>query len=829
MRNQLCKGLFLTLSFLLVLFSNLSAQQDIDFKNLSSINVDDLSNTQIQEFVDKMDASGYTEDQLILMAKSRGMSELQIQKLRNRMNQLRSVSGGSGMNVQQNRFRDSENPNEALSQQPKFDPFVAFDTDSTSYINGLPIFGHDFFENSALTFETGLNMPTPANYVIGAGDEIIIDIWGASEQTYQVNVSPEGSIRIPNLGPIYISGLTIEKAKGKIISKLKRIYSTIGGSSNADVTLGQTRSINVHVIGAVRKPGTYKLSSFSTAFNALYSAGGPSQDGSLRKIEIFRNSKLISTLDSYAFMVRGTGENITLQDQDVVIVRSYVNRILFVGEVKKPAYYEMLNGESFDDLMLYSGGLTDKAYRGKISVRRVEGNFKTIKSIDLDSANSVDLKNGDEIQVGKIANKFVKRVTIEGPVLNPGEYELQDGMTLSQLIESADGVRGDLFTNRGVIIRQNADFSLSNISFNPTDVLNGIEIIPLQNNDIIRLQSIYDLREQYNLVIQGEVQRPGRFAFIDGMTVEDLIFLAGGFKESAAKSMVEVARRINPNSQINENRMTDVFNLPISETLDLSEKDSKFKLVPYDLVVIRKSPFYQEQELVEIEGEVKFPGKYALDKIEERISDLLNRAGGVTQFAYVKGATLIRRSEYYKKNLDDPGYANDAVKIRKENLAEIFNRDTLLTVGSSLFKQQEAIGIELEKIINNPGSEFDLILREGDIISIPRQLQTVRVRGSVLYPSNIRYLGIGGLKKYVSAAGGFDQDAKKSKSYVIYANGSAAQTKGFLWFKNYPKIEPGAEIVIPQKPDKQPMSAQAWVAFASSVATIALVVSQIVR
>ncbi|MCV9388482.1 SLBB domain-containing protein [Reichenbachiella ulvae] len=825
MRKQMCKGLFLALSFLLLWAGVASAQQELSVQNISSINVDDLSDAQIQKFVDKVESSGYSEDQLMLMAKSRGMSELQIQKLKSRMNQLKSTSKGGAVVSSEDRLREADNQGGA-----GFDPFKELGTEKkTPEINGLPIFGHSFFRNSDLSFETGINMPTPTNYVIGAGDEIIIDIWGASEQTYQLMVSPEGAIRIPNLGPIYVRGLTIEKAETKIISRLKRIYATIGRSSNADISLGQTRSIKVHVIGEVQKPGTYNLSSFGTAFNALYSAGGPSEDGSLRKIEIFRNRELVSTLDSYAFMIRGTGENITLQDQDVVIVRPYVGRVKFDGEVKRPAYYELLDGESFEDLLLYSGGLTNQAYQGSISVRRIDGNFKTIKTIELDSAQAFEMLNGDEIEVGKITNEFVDRVTIEGPVLNPGEYQLQEGMTLLHLIKLADGVRGDTFMDRGVIIRQNSDFSLSNISFSPTKVLNGEESVVLQSNDVIRLQSIYDLRERYNLVIQGEVQKPGDFAYVEGMTVEDLIFLAGGFKESAAKSIVEVARRINPDSVKDAVSTADLYNFPISESLDLSERDSKFRLSPFDLVVIRKSPFYQEQETVEIEGEVQFPGKYVLDQKEERISDILERAGGATKYAYVKGATLIRRSEYYKKNLEDPGYANDAAKIRKESLTEIFKRDTLFSNESSVFKQQEAIGIELEEILKNPGSESDLIMREGDIISIPRQLQTVRVRGSVLYPSNVRYFENGGLKKYVSAAGGFDQQAKKAKSYVIYANGSAAQTKHFLWFKNYPKIEPGSEIVIPQKPEKQPMSAQAWVALASSVATLALVVTQIAR
>ncbi|WP_119845272.1 SLBB domain-containing protein [Reichenbachiella sp. MSK19-1] len=824
MRHLVCMLLIATVFFL----SNDTLAQSPSLQNISSVNVDDLSDEQIKQFIGKAESSGYSEDQLMMMAKTRGMSELQIQKLRKRVSDLKSGSNNS-QTANIDRLRDTNQSQGSQENGGAFDPFDAVKDEKPDSIDGLSIFGQSFFENSSLSFETGLNMPTPANYVIGPGDEVIIDIWGASEKTYQIVVSPEGAIRIPNLGPIYITGLTMDKAKAKIVSRLKRIYSTIGRSSNADVTLGQTRSINVHVIGQVKKPGTFTLSSFGTAFNALYSAGGPSKDGSLRQVEVYRAKELISTLDAYEFMIRGTGENITLQDQDVIIVRPYISRVKFTGEVKNPAVYELTKGETFEDLLFYSGGLTNMAYQGVVSLRRIDKNFKTVRSLEIDKAGEFELYNGDEIEVGKITNEFINRVTIEGPVMNPGEYQLEEGMTLLTLIELADGVRGDTFMERGVIIRQNEDFSLANISFNPRKLLRGEESVVLQSNDVIKLQSIYDLRERYNLIIEGEVQKPGEFAYIDGMKVKDLIFLAGGFKESAAKSFVEVARRINPDSTTDKNSSAEIFNFPISENLDISEKDSKFELEPFDLVVIRKSPFYIKQETVEIEGEVEFPGKYVIERKDERISSILKRAGGVSDYSYVKGATLIRKSEYYKKNASDLGYANDAIRVRKQDLIEIFKRDTLFSNESAVFKQEEAIGIELDKIMSNPGSKYDLILKKGDIISIPRQLQTVRVRGSVLYPSNIRYNKGSGFKKYVGAAGGFDQQAKKSKSYVIYANGSADRTSSFLWIKNYPKVEPGSEIVIPQKPEKHPLSAQAWVALASSVATLALVVTQIIK
>ena len=806
-----------------------SAQSTPSLQDISQLKVDELSDDQIRKFIDRVEASGYTEDQLVIMAQARGMSQSEIQKLRRRIEQIKNSptrnqsSNGSGIS----RLRSSEEiKKESDRSEFAYDPFETIVKDSTE-TGELRIFGLDFFKKTDLSFETGLNMPTPTNYIVGAGDEIIIDIWGASEQTYQLVVSPEGSIRIPSLGPIYISGLTIQKAKEKVISRLKRIYSTIGRSSYADVTLGQIRSINVHVIGAVEKPGTYTLSSFGTVFNALYSAGGPSRKGSLRNVEVFRNRKLISNLDAYAFLIRGTGENITLQEGDVIIVRAYKNRVVFDGEVKNPAIYELLDGETLDDLMLYSGGYTENSYRGTINLRRIEKNFKTIKSIPGDSINQSVLKSGDEIFVSKISGEFKGRVTIEGPVLNPGEYQFSEGLKLSKLLDLADGFKGDIFLSRAVIVRQNEDFSLSSLSFDPQKVLNGEEDIELSDNDIIRFQSIYDLREEYSLRIEGQVSTPGKYAFVDNMTVEDLIYLAGGFKEAAARSFVEVARRLNPDSIKDANRSAEIFNFSISKDLKLNGHDSKFALMPYDLVVVRKSPFYQEQEMIEIEGEVQFPGKYALQNKEERISSVLKRAGGLSPFAFANGATLIRRTEYFREQGNDEESLNDAARIRKEDLTNIFAKDTLFENEKQIFRQQEFIGINLQEIIDHPGSEHDMIMREGDILSVPREFQTVRVRGEVLYPSNMRFDQGSGLKKYVAQAGGFDQTAKKSKAYVIYANGASSQTSSFLFFKNYPKIEPGAEVVIPKKPERQPLSVQAWIALSTSIATLALVVQQI--
>ncbi|UXX80610.1 SLBB domain-containing protein [Reichenbachiella carrageenanivorans] len=844
MRRILLSILLLAIS--LGQFTTVQGQSAADLQNLQNIDIDNLTPDQMSQLIQKLESSGMSEEQLVQMAKMRGMSDTDITKLRGKILQAQASESTSpamsGARTRTNPMEGDAQVEQLMSPMESINSAKNGIDDSLKiYDQGLEVFGLKFFRASKLTFEPNLNVPSPANYTLGPGDELYIDIWGASEQNYQVTVSPEGSIRVPSIGPIFVNGLKMEEAKTKIIARLKKIYSTIGRSSFADVTLGQIRTISIHVIGQVHKPGTYSLTSFGTVFNALYNAGGPTINGSLRQIEVYRERELISTLDAYEFFIKGLGENTTLKDQDVVIVKPYINRVRFQGEIKRPAAYELKEGETFGDLLNFAGGFAKNAYSGTLNVIRAESNFRVVKSIAPEERSTFVMKNGDEIVVPTISTEFKSRVTIEGPVLNPGQYELTEGLTLVDLLKKADGLRGDTFMERAVIIRRNDDFSLSNLAFDPKKIIAGSDNMLLQNNDVIRFESIYSMREAYNITIEGEVLKPGTLGYAKDMTVEDMIYRSGGFKESAARSFVEVARRTHPDSTSDANKSAEIFNFPISKDLSLSAEASNFKLQPFDLVVIRKSPFFQEQEIVEVEGETKFPGKYSLERKDERISSLLERSGGLTNYAYAKGATLIRRTEYYKTPhngnvrdaegniIADVKVDDDASEIRRQDLTYRFRKEGFsLSDSLEIFRQQEAIGINLEKIIESPGSKYDLILRKGDILSIPRLFQTVRVRGEVLYPSNIQHNKGSGFKHYISSAGGFDQRAKKSKSYAIYANGSAAQTQSFLWFRDYPQVEPGMEIVVPKKPEKQPLSPQAWVAMASSIATIALIVSQIV-
>tara|TARA_B100000941_G_scaffold279041_1_gene243980 strand:- start:74061 stop:76532 length:2472 start_codon:yes stop_codon:yes gene_type:complete len=815
---------FLILFFALAAIESTNAQDAPSIQNLQNINVDDLSDDQIKSFIQQVESSGYTEQQLELLARARGMSETQIQKLRNRITQIQTGTTGTSQSGNVSRLRES--PSFQSNKETPFDPFAdIIPADTLQKGDKLKIFGMSFFENENLTFEPSLSIATPKDYQIGPGDQIIIDVWGASEQTYQLDVSPEGNIRIPSLGPIFLNGLTVEQADARIKSRLKAIYSTLGNNTFAQISLGQIRTISVNVIGEVKRPGTYTMSSFGTAFNALYYAGGPNETGSLRDIQVFRGGKKVNTLDAYNFLIYGEGQRIMVQDNDVVLVRPYQNRVGIDGEVKRPAYYELLDGESLQKAIDFAGGFSPDAYRGSISLRRNLANAKAVQTVKADFFNNFTVQGGDFIEVGKITNQFTNRVRIEGAVNHTGEFELKEGMMLSDLLDLAEGFRGDAFMGRGLIIRQNNDFTLSSIAFVPSDLVTGNYDLGLQNEDHIKIQSIFDLKESYSVTIQGEVQKPGRFPFVEGMTVENIIYLANGFKESAARSFVEVARRVR-DEQGDEDISSEVFNFSIDKGLNISDQASDFELEPFDLIVVRKSPYYEEQVMIEIEGEVKFPGKYALEKKDERISDVLKRAGFLTRYAYPKGATLIRRTEYY---VDDEDDGDEAARLRREELQELFERDTVIDNSKRAFKTQELIGIQLEFIIKNPGSRFDMILKEGDVISIPRELQTVRVRGEVLYPSTVRYDNTLSFTEVISQAGGFSDTAKRGKAYVIYANGSAQRTRNFLWFKDYPKVEPGAEVIIPERPERRKLSPGEIISITSGLGTIALIINNLTR
>lgn len=867
---------YILITLILVLVhAAVSAQSLQDIQN---IKVDNLSDAQIEQLIKRAEAQGLSEQQLESMARERGMPATEVSKLRQRIMDLRS--GGRGDQGQrqegQTRSRDSRN---VEGEVEDFDAMFDSLRRSDPYYDLTPkqkkIFGFTLFHNRQLNFNPSMNIPTPQNYVIGGGDQLMIDVYGASEQAYELKVNPEGRVLIPNVGPVPVGGLTIEAASARLKSSLSNIYSGLGGpnpNTFLQIRLGDIRTIQISMVGELRKPGTYTLPSFASAFNALFAAGGPNENGSFRHIQVYRDSKLVGEVDVYDFLVRGGPQsNIMLRDNDVVIVQPVRTRVEIEGPVRRPGLFELKPTESIADLIQYAGGFTDKAYRQRINVRRSTGVEMKVDDIGEEFYTTFTPYDGDYYRVGEILNRYENRVQISGAVFRPGEFALTEGLSLKELIEKAGGLRGDAFENRATLYRTKPDFTQEVLSVDIRGILDGsLADVRLRREDILNIASIYDIKEEYYTQISGEVNRTGVYQYADNMTVGDLIVKARGFKESATNSLIEIARRVRNDPS---GKIAEIITIEVDRNLKLNAEDSKISLMPFDHIFVRKSPGFQREKVVRVEGEVFYPGEFALGKTDERISDVLTRSGGLNQFAYPKGATLIRRTEFYNeleeeekklKNLQsllshiDRGDNIEPSETELELLKRLEKRVELLKEeeekrqdqnnlnGTRLFedryaglagadtssvknkmRETELVGIELENIIANPGSKYDLILQEGDIISIPKELQTVRMRGEVLFPTTARYDDRRNFRNYISRAGGFTEESRRGRSYVVYANGDVQRTRNYVLFRVYPHIEPGAEIIVPQKPEREAMPPSAWVSIGTGLATMALIISQL--
>ncbi|TVP43485.1 MAG: polysaccharide biosynthesis protein [Mongoliibacter sp.] len=865
--------LFLILSF--VLLVQLGYSQSMN--DIQNVKVDNLSDAQVEQLIKRAESAGMNESQLEAYAREKGMPANEVAKLRERIQQLRS-GGRQGQQQarpgqQQGQIRQVAgfNMDPALFDSiRRADPYYDLTPEQKK------IFGYKLFHNRNLTFSPSLNIPTPGSYVIGSGDQLIIDVYGASQQSYELTVNPEGRIMIPNLGPISVGGSSVDAARQRIKQQLGGIYSGLLGSNPntfLEIRLGNIRSISVSIVGELVKPGTYTLPSFASVFNALFAAGGPNENGTFRNIQVYRDSKLLGELDVYDFLTKGEhGKNVTLRDNDVIIVQPYKNRVELKGPVRREGYFEMKPDESVADLINFAGGFSSLAYRERLTIRRATGEQMKVNDLNAEEFNSFTLQDGDEITVGERLNRFENRVQISGAVFRPGEFSIPvDGMGVKALVEKAEGLRGDAFGGRAILYRTKEDLTLESRSVDITGIMNGTTPdIELRREDVLSIPSRYDLKEEYYVRITGEVNIPGSYAFAENLSVADLILKAGGFKDAASNSYIEIARRVRNDVS---GKVAEIINLEVDANLNLKEDDAKVILQPFDHIFIRRSPGFQRERIVEVDGEVFYPGEFALSDANERISDLIRRAGGLNQFAYPKGATLIRRTEYYEAKteselkeenlrsvvtkLQREGLSlseaeeialeriekrlldKEEAKVRmeekeKQTLASRFRAERLqdVSVGDTAlvqyeFKEQELIGINLEAILASPGSAQDLILEEGDIISIPKELQTVRMRGEVLFPTTARFQDFRGFRSYISRAGGFTEDARRGKSYVVYANGDVQRTRKFLFLKFYPHIEPGAEIIVPKRPERQPMTAQAWIGLATSMATLALLINNL--
>lgn len=778
----------------------------VQAQNPASIDVNKLSDQQIQQIVDEINAKGLTIDQAAAMAQMRGATPDQIDQIKRRIQELSFSSGKSIGNPAAQTVQTTTVSREAFSQK------VAV----TATPEVKRIFGYQLFNSENLTFEPPVNIPTPQNYILGIDDELSISVWGASQNTYQLKIETNGAINIPDIGPVYVAGMDFSKAKDLIKKRLISIYHGMEGSNPntfAEVSISNLRSIKINVIGEALAPGTYMLPSTASVFNALYLSGGPSKNGSFRNIEVIRDNKTIKTIDVYDYLINAkTEQNIPLREQDIIYIPTYQKRIEVSGAFKRTGIFELTENEKLSDLLRYVGGFTPEAYQSMLSLTRITGTEKKVIDINQSIFDSFIPKNGDSIVASAIIDRYENRVNIAGAVFRPGTYELTDGLTLSSLIKKAGGVKEDYFSNRGVIIRLKKDLEPMTLSFDVAEVLNGTNDITLQREDQVVIQDIFSMRQKQIVRIFGEVQKPGEFVFTGNMTLKDLIFNAGGFTEAASESYIELARR-HSYQQASEpgNEIVKLYQFQIDRGLKLENKADTFHLEPFDYIYVRQAPAYYTQRTVYINGEVKYPGAYSISSQNERVSDLIRRAGGLLPNAYIQGARMTRTNQ-----------------IAIQNLAAVQNNtaDTTLRAAQRQIKNDQ-LELNLSAIIDRAGSDFDYLLKDGDQITIPEVSQEVRINGEIQNPIGQAYQKGKKLNYYINRAGGFSEKAKKSKTFVIYSDGTTKVTRTFLGH-TYPKVAPGCQIVVPQKPEKQKTdNTGKWLAIASTITTILVAITRL--
>ena len=677
--------------------------------------------------------------------------------------------------------------------------------------NGKRVFGRDIFNKNELTFEPAMNIATPQNYVLGPGDNVKVDIYGASQASNVYTISPDGDITISGYGPVNLSGLTVSQAQARLRSTLGSRYS----SSSIKMGLGQTRTITVNVMGEVNTPGTYTLSAFASVFHALYMAGGVSEIGTLRNIKVFRSGRLVTTVDVYDYILNGklTG-NIRLSDNDVIVVSPYDCMVEITGNVKRPMYYEMKKTESVSSLLKYAGGFTSEAYTKSIRVSRKNGNKLSVFNVGEFDMSSFKIADGDVVSAEKILTRYENMVEVKGAVFRPGMYQLGgDITTVGSLLKNCEGVTEDAFTNRAVMHRMKEDRTLKVISVDVKGILAGTTPdIPLQNEDVLFIPTKAEMQNDRTLTIHGEVMYPGVYNYADNETLEDFILQAGGLKETASTVKVDVSRRILDSKALTtDSVIAKTFSFALKEGFVI-DGEQGFVLEPFDEVYVRRSPGYETQQNVIVEGEVAFPGSYALSKRQTRLSDVIKFAGGPNSQAYIKGARLERQITDEERLR-----MNEVLKMTKMQGGEGDSID----VAKLDFGDRYYVGIQLDKALENPNSDYDMILRDGDRIIVPQYINTVKISGDVLYPNTVLYKKGENAKYYVNQAGGFGSNAKKSHTYIVHMNGTVNQMgKG-------EKPTPGCEIIVPTKPQRDATKLTQYLAIGTSTASIATMIATI--
>lgn len=714
-----------------------------------------------------------------------------------------------------------------VDMRDELDEFVP---DTAALLNKLmadkvkrKVFGRNIFNNKNLSFEPNMNIATPQNYRLGPGDAVFIDVYGASQKTIESTVSPDGYVTIENYGPVQVSGLTVSQANAKLRSTLGSRYS----SSQIKLTVGETRSIMVNVMGEVKAPGTYTLSAFATVFHALYMAGGTNDLGTLRNIKVYRNNRLVSVVDIYDYMLNGklTG-NVRLADNDVIVVGPYDCLVNITGKVKRPMWYEMKKNESVGSVLKYAGGFTGDAYTKSVRVIRKTGKEYSVYNVDEFDMSSFHISDEDSISVDSILPRFSNMVEIKGAVFRPGMYQVGDDInSVRTLIEHAEGLKEEAFTARAVMHRMKKDRTLEVVPVDVEGILSGkVADVPMQPNDVLFIPTKQEMMEERTITIHGEVNYPGIYKYASNETLEDFVLQAGGLKNSASTVKVDVARRVtNPKALTNDSIIARTYTFSLKDGFVIDGKPG-FVLMPFDEVYVRKSPGFYKQQNITVDGEVMFSGTYTLSKKEQRLSDIIKAAGGINDRGYAAGATLVRRiNESERKRLEA------AKKMALEQYETVAAEEAARTgqkmdlTNSERIKKFQiedtySVGIELDKALANPGSDADIVLREGDRIVVPQYTGTVKINGEVMYPNTVGYVKGKKASYYIDQAGGFSNKAKKRQSYIIYMNGTVAKVA------HNAKPMPGCEIVVPAKATTK-MSIAETMTIGTSVASIATMIA----
>lgn len=769
-----------------------------------------MSDSQVIEYVKTEHAKGTSQDAIGKALLQRGVTQAQLLKIKSQVEQEKRASTSTSQRASSESVL-RESAEEYYPQRMK----------DSIRSSKRKIFGKDVFSQKDLTFAPTMNIPTPTNYKLGAGDEVVIDIWGASQTTIRKTITPEGSVNIESLGPVFLSGMTIEQANEIVRRKLSNLYAGVdeeGGASYISLTLGQIRSIQVNVMGEVVTPGTYTVSSLSSVFHALYLAGGINDIGSLRTVNLYRGGKKVASVDIYDFILRGqTPDDIRLSDGDVIVVPAYQSLVNITGEIKRPMWYEITSDEHASDLINYAGGFTGEANVENISLSRKTGKYRQIYTLNPETMLSFTLADGDSIAVGKGLNRYDNRVQIDGSVLFPGYYEIGgDIKTVADLIKKAGGLKEDAFLDRAVLTREKDDLTFETLALN----LNNLESsasgnTQLRKNDVLYIAANTIDEDLGDFTIAGMIANPGQYSFAENTTIKDLIVRAGGLLSSASTARVDVSRRIiDPASTTNATIIAETFSFSIEDGLIADGKDN-FGLEPYDQVYVRKSPGFQEQRNVQVDGEVLFPGVYTLVEKEQRVSEIIKLAGGLTDNAYAAGARLIRAMTEDEK---------DRQKQYLETLARGTMKDSISTASLDV-SFEYTVGIELDKAVKSPNSEYDIVLRADDKLIIPEFNNTIKINGAVMYPNTVLYKKGESLKYYIEQAGGYSDLAEKKRAYIVYMNGMTAKAKG----SSKDLIKPGCEIVVPTKEQKEKMTIGQTIALGSSITSMASVIALLIN